>query len=506
MSATLREPVSKVDNAWWHMDTPDNHMVVTSVLLFDRPLDPTAVRELVEQRMLRFARFRQRIVTPLRALGEPQWELDADFDVDAHLHRVALPAPGGEEELRAMVSDVMSRPLDTAKPLWEVWMVDGDGGGGALISRIHHCVADGIALTRLLLSLTDEDADDAPDGEPEWWEARPRRLAGAPKHRGTVGMAVHLARRAAREAVTTVRHPAHASRVLGEARDDLAALTRVTFLPPEARTSLKGHLGVRKVVAWSDLIPLAEVKRIATTVQGTVNDVLVSAVAGGLRRHLLDGGDRVPETLELHATVPVNLRPLDGPIELGNRFGLVYPALPVGVADPLQRLRAIKDNLDQIKSTPEATVSIAVLDALGHGPAALERRFIEFFTSKSSMVLTNVPGPRHHRRFAGARLERVVSWAPPSGSLAMSLCIFSYSGDITIGLQTDASTIPEPQAIIDAVQAELAELGESGRTGAPVERTLSGRRAPTRFRRESPTTSSPGRPARSPSHATRPAG
>jgi WS/DGAT/MGAT family acyltransferase len=503
MSATLREPVSKVDNAWWHMDTPDNRMVVTSVLLFDRPLDPAAVRDLVEQRMLRFARFRQRIVTPLRDLGEPQWELDPDFDLDAHLHRVALPAPGGEEELRAMVSDVMSRPLDAAKPLWETWIVDGHNGGGALISRTHHCVADGIALTRLLLSLTDKDAADAPDGEPEWWEVRPRRLAGAPKRRGALGMAAHLTGIAAREVLSSVRDPAHASRVLREARDDLAALTRVTFLPAEARTSLKGHLGVRKVVTWSGLIPLAEVKRIATTVEGTVNDVLVSAVAGGLRRYLLDRGDRVPESLELHATVPVNLRPLDGPIELGNRFGLVYPALPVGIADPLQRLRAVKDNLDQIKDTPEATVAIAVLDALGHGPAALERRFIEFFTSKSSMVLTNVPGPRHHRRFAGARLERVVSWAPPSGSLAMSLCIFSYAGDITIGLQTDAGTIPEPQAIVDAVQAELAELGS---TDARAERTLSGRRAPTRFRRESPTTSSPGRPARSPSHATRPAG
>ena len=463
MSVTLREPVSKVDNAWWHMDAPDNHMVVTSVLIFDRPLDHEAVRSLIEDRMLKFPRFRQRIVTSLGGLGEPQWELDPNFDIEAHMHRAALPPPGDEQMLRSFVSETMSRPLDPAKPLWEDWLVEGYQGGGALVTRIHHCVADGIALTRLLLSLTDDDAEDAPVGEPEWWQAQPRRLAAAPRHRGTLGMAAHLTTLAAREGLTSVFHPSHAGKLAREGVDDLVALSRVTFLPAEAKTSLKGRLGVRKVVAWGRQIPLDEVKRIARSVHGTVNDVLVSAVAGGLRRYLVGRGDDVPESLELHATVPVNLRRLDGPIEMGNRFGLVYPALPVGIADPVQRLRAVKANIDKIKGTPEAIVAITVLDALGHAPEAVERLFIDFFTGKSSMVLTNVPGPRHFRRFAGARLLRVVSWAPPSGNLAMSVSIFSYAGNVTIALQTDATTIPDPQDIVAGIEAELHELGLRGR-------------------------------------------
>ena len=457
----VREPVSKVDNAWWHMDSPVNHMVVTSVLLFDEPLDHHAVIRLFEERMLPFERFRQHIVTPLRALGEPQWEVDPDFDIESHIHRVALPAPGDDEALRELVGDVMSTPLDPARPLWATWLVDGYGSGSAMISRIHHCVADGIALTRLLLSLTDEDPRDR-STEPEWWENKPRRMVGEPSHRGAVRGAAHLAAVAAREGLTSLRHPGHVRELARAGVDDLAALARVTFLPAEAETALRGRLGPRKVVAWSDNIPLAEVRRIAAAVNGTVNDVLVAAVTGAFRSYMVARGDDVPETLELHATVPVNLRPLDGPIALGNRFGLVYPALPVGVADPLQRLRKVKQNIDRIKGTPEALVAINVLDVLGHTPRAVEDVFLALFTSKSTTVLTNVPGPRHVRLFAGAPLRRVISWAPPSGSLAMSVSIFSYAGQITCTLATDANVVPDPEAIVSGIHAELHELGRAG--------------------------------------------
>ncbi len=471
MTTTLREPVSKVDTAWWHMESPVNHMVVTSVLLFDRPLQRARVRALFDDRMLRFPRFRQRIVTSLRGLNEPQWELVPDFDTDAHIHHLALPAPGDDEQLRALVGDIASMPLDPSAPLWAAWIVDGvHGRGGALVSRIHHCIADGIALTRLLLSLTDEDPTDR-SGETEWWEATPRRTLSEPAHRGTARAAAHVAAVAARQSLRSVRHPRHAAELAGEALGDARALARVTFLPEEAETSLRGELGVQKRVAWSGEIPLAGIKRIARSAGGTVNDVLVAAVTGGMRTYLLERGDMVPEQLELHATVPVNLRPLDGPITLGNRFGLVYPTLPVGVPDTLGRLRAVKRAMDEIKATPEAVVAITVLDALGHTPRAVEELFIQFFTSKSSMVLTNVPGPRHVRRFAGQPLRRVVSWAPPSGSLPMSVSIFSYAGNVTIALLTDAHRIPEPEAVVHAIEHEIDELRRCGLERSRAART-----------------------------------
>ncbi|HZS14330.1 MAG TPA: wax ester/triacylglycerol synthase family O-acyltransferase [Candidatus Dormibacteraeota bacterium] len=462
MSTTLREPVSKVDTAWWHMESPVNHMVVTSVLLFDRPLRRERVRALFEERMLRFPRFRQRIVTSLRGLNEPQWELDPDFDIDAHIHHLALPAPGDEQALRDLVGDIASLPLDPSAPLWASWIVDGvNGRGSALISRIHHCIADGIALTRLLLSLTDEDPTDR-SGQTEWWEATPQRTRGEPEHRGLVRGAAHVAGMAARESLQSVRHPQHAADLAGEALGDARALARVTFLPAEAETSLRRPLGTHKAVAWTEEIPLAGVKRIAHSVGGTVNDVLVAAVTGGLRTYLLERGEVVPEGLELHATVPVNLRPLDGPIALGNRFGLIYPTLPVGVPDTMDRLRAVKKAIDDIKATPEAVVAITVLDALGHTPKAVEELFIQFFTSKSSMVLTNVPGPRHRRRFAGVPLRRVVSWAPPSGSLPMSVSIFSYAGQVTIAVLGDTRCVPDAEGLVRAIEHEVAELRRAG--------------------------------------------
>ena len=317
----------------------------------------------------------------------------------------------------------------------------------------------------------------------------PKRMRGEPEHRGLVRGAAHVAGLAARESLRSVRHPGHAAELAGEAFDDARALARVTFLPVETETSLRGPLGAQKRVAWSEEIPLAGVKRTAHAVGGTVNDVLVAAITGGLRTYLLERGDAVPETLELHATVPVNLRPLDGPLALGNRFGLVYPTLPVGVPQTMERLRAVKEAMDQIKATPEAIVAITVLDALGHTPRAVEELFIQFFTSKSSMVLTNVPGPRHVRRFAGQPLRRVVSWAPPSGSLPMSVSIFSYAGRITIAVLSDARCIPDPTALVHAIEHEVDELrrcGQAQARAAEVVGTVAPRRKRATARRPAP--------------------
>jgi diacylglycerol O-acyltransferase / wax synthase len=479
MSTTLREPVGKVDTAWWHMESAVNHMVVTSVLLFDRPLQREKVRAVFEERMLTFPRFRQRIVTSLRGLNEPRWELVPDFRADAHIHRLALPAPGDEKALRELVGDIASLPLDPSAPLWAAWIVDGVGRGSALVSRIHHCIADGIALTRLLFSLTDEDPGD-PSGETEWWEVTPKRVRGESEHRGAVRGAAHIAGMVGHEWLETARHPRHAGELAGSAAENARALARVTFLPVETQTSLRGELGVQKRVAWSSEIPLAAVKQTAKAVHGTVNDVLLAAIAGGLRTYLLERGDMVADDLELHATVPVNLRPLDGPLALGNRFGLVYPALPVGVPDPLGRLHAVKRAMDDIKDTPEAVVAITVLDALGHSPRAVEDLAIRFFTSKSSMVLTNVPGPRHVRRLAGQPIRRVLSWAPPSGSLPMSVSIFSYAGCVTVALLSDARCIPDPQAVVYAIEHELDELRRAGVPRDVPAVRVAGRVAPRR--------------------------
>jgi WS/DGAT/MGAT family acyltransferase len=489
MSAT-RTPLSPVDTAWLHMESPTNHMVVTSVLLFDGTLDLDRLRRVYTQRLLTHERFRQRIVTPLRGLRTPHWELDGDFDLENHIHRVALPSPGGDGELQEFVADVMATPLDMSRPLWQAYIVD-TRNGTAVVTRIHHCIADGIALIRVLLSLTDT----VPDGDltamlPAWQVGESQQ-----QHRGMAGAALHLSIRGLRTAVDLAVRPDRAVGMARTAVAGAAAFVRVSTLPTEATTPLRGRLGVRKRVAWSQPIPLAQVKATARLVDGTVNDVLMTAATGAMRRYLAQRGTDV-EHLELHATVPVNLRGDVPDVALGNRFGLVYPVLPVGIADSLRRLRTVKRIMDGLKATPEAVMAIGVLGLLGRSPQAVERAAIDLFTSKSTTVLTNVPGPRQVHYLAGAPLRRILAWAPPSGSLSMSISILSYAGDVVVGFATDAHLAPDPEAMVAAFHDELDALAAAGIRREARRRVSPNGRARSR-RGPAPTVA--GRPRRSPS-------
>lgn len=453
--------MSHADAAWLHMDRPTNLMVITGVLWFDQPPDWEGVRERIRQRMVeRFPRFRQRVVEGRAPLSGPHWEDDPNFDHDLHFHRVALPPPGDRAALQAFVADLMASPLDRSKPLWNFHLVDGYGDGAALVGRIHHCIADGIALGRVLLSLTDEspDAGIAPDDGAGTSEPRrgPLRTFARPVARilsavrGAGGALAH-------EAIEVGRHPSHLQDLAASGRADLEALARLLFMGADPATPLKGELGVAQRVTWSEPLPLAEVKAIGHRTGTTVNDVLLTAVAGALRRYLSGRGGPVEE---LTALVPFNLRPLDQPLppDLGNRFGLVFLPLPVGIEDPRRRLDEVHRRMEEIKRSPEGAISYGVLDAIGRTPAQIEKLFVELFTAKGSAVMTNVPGPRQRVYMAGTPVRGVLVWAPCSGDVSMSVAIFSYAGEVTVALKVDAGLIPDPEAIISGFEREVASL------------------------------------------------
>jgi len=448
------------DAAWLRMDRPENLMVITSVLWFDRPLALAPLRTILSKRLVeRFPRFAQRVVDD-GALGGVHWEDDPSFDLDLHLHHVALPQPGGRAELQALVADLMARPLDRSKPLWHTWVVDGYEHGGALVTRMHHCIADGIALARVMLSLTDAVPAapvpapiDLSDHDRE--RSLFRRTAGplAP----ALGAGRAVAGALAHESVETLRHPSHAGELARGAAGVAKALAKELATPADPRGPLRGDLRPGERVAWCSPVPLADVRRIARAHDATVNDVLVAAVVGGLRRWML--GQRAIEK-EIHAMVPFNLRPLDQPLprELGNRFGLVLLALPLLEADPGARLHETHRRMQAIKDSPEGPVSYGVLGAMGLSPPAVEAQLIDLFSAKASLVLTNVPGPRAPVYLAGTQLRGVLVWAPCAGSVSTSVSIFSYDGQVTIGFMVDAGLIPVPEEIVAAVDEELAAL------------------------------------------------
>jgi WS/DGAT/MGAT family acyltransferase len=439
-----------VDAAWLRMEDPTNLMMVTGVLLFDGRLDVDRVRSVVAERLLAFPRFRQRVEQPLWGLWPPLWVTDDRFDLDAHVHHVALPAPGGKEELEAFVSDLLSTPLDFSKPLWQLHVVE-HADGGALVSRVHHCIADGLALVQVLLSLTDTTARPrrrsapaapaAPDGEAAA-AAGPLLRAGGWLAQAGFGL---------------VRDPEQAVRVAGLGAGAASTLARLALLPGDPGTSLRGQLGVMKRAAWSEPIPLAEVKAAGAAAGGTINDVLVAAAAGALRDYLAARGDDVRDR-EIRVAVPVNLRPADQAHRLGNRFGLVFLALPIGVADPLERVAEVKRRMDELKSSLQPVVALGTLGAIGYLPSAMQPLPVSFFGSKASAVLTNVPGPRQPLYLAGRPLRRAMFWVPQSGRLGLGISILSYAGEVMVGVASDVGLVPDPQAIVDAFQAEIHAL------------------------------------------------
>ena len=432
--------MSSADAAWLHMDRPTNLMVINSVLWFDEPVDWDTYTAVVRERLVeRFDRFRQR---PAEGLTGPHWE-DVELDLELHVHHVALPAPGDRRALETFVSDRVAAPLDRSRPLWEVYLIDGFGDGAAVLTRMHHCIADGIALARVMLTLTD-GGPTAGDGMFE-------------SSGGGVALAT-LARAAgalAHDVIEAVRHPRDA---LATAVDDTQTLAKLMLPGSDPSSAIKGDQRAAHHVAWSDPIDLWRVKRAARSLDATVNDVLVSAVTGAVAERLRSAGE-APD--DVHALVPFNLRPRDEPLprELGNRFGLVLLGLPVGIEDRLERTLEVKRRMDAIKHGHEGAISYGILELMGRTPAMVEGRLIDYFSAKGSMVLTNVPGPRHHLSVAGTPLAGVLVWAPCSGSIGMSVSIFSYAGKVTVGFLTDAGLVPDPGTLADATRAETLALG-----------------------------------------------
>lgn len=453
--------LSSADTAWLHMDRPTNLMVINSVQLFDEPLDWERFRLITQSRLVdRYPRFRQRVVESRVPLRAPKWEDDPDFALEHHLHHLALPAPGDRAALQELLGDLMTAPLDRNRPLWHLYMVDGFGSGAAIICRMHHCIADGIALARVMLSLTDSqpDAGIAPSslGGDRPHSGGPLGSLAGPAER-VLAVTGHVSAAVLRQGADVVIAPSHAMRLAGSVARDGATALRLLLTPADAASAIKGDPGISRRVAWGEPISLARVKRIAHAHDATVNDVLTAALSGALRHYLLERGSPVRE---IQALVPFNLRPLDEPVprELGNKFGLVFLPLPVGVSGSLRRLIEVHKRMGEIKRSREGPVSYGLLSATGLTPEPLERRIIDLFTGKGTAVVTNVAGPAEPVYLAGVPVRAVLVWAPTSGHIGMSVSMFSYRGEVTIGLMVDAALVPHPDDVVQQLDRELAAL------------------------------------------------
>ncbi|HVF35916.1 MAG TPA: wax ester/triacylglycerol synthase family O-acyltransferase [Candidatus Saccharimonadia bacterium] len=453
-----REAMSKVDTAWLRMERPTNLMMITGVMMFETPLDPGRFKRLLAERFLEFRRFRQKAVD---SASGAYWETDVDFDLDWHVRVTALPGDAGKLELEKLVSELASTPLDHSKPLWQFHVVERYGGGSALISRIHHCYADGIALVQVLLSLTEVELKPEQRGDlsRSWLRedrgtVMQRLLEPA---RAGFNQAVHVGGKVIAKGRELLNDPSLAGMLAYEGSEIARELAIALTLPDDPPTRFRGALGVSKRVAWADPLPLDEVKTIGRALGCTVNDVLLASACGALRGYLVDQGEEI-DGITIRATVPVNLRPLEHAKKLGNHFGLVFLELPIGEPNPLRRLERIAANMRQLKRSRQAIVAFGLLAALGMSPAALQRPALEMFSRKATAVATNVPGPQMPLYFAGAKITEQMFWVPQTGSIGLGLSILSYNGAVHFGLIADAKLVPDPDEVIRRFTLEFEKL------------------------------------------------
>ena len=444
------ERLAAVDHAWLRMDDPTNLMIINGCLVLERLLDRERLKDLLARRLLSIPRFRERVV---RRGGNPYWEIDPGFDLDAHVLETELPAPGDDGALREVVSSLMSEPLGLDRPLWRFHLIDGYKGGCVIMGRLHHCIGDGMALLLVLLSLT--DSTPGPDSDNPFADLfrRPPRSVEAAKE---------LASQIMPDGIRLLEQTAAAFQSLGPFKTGVlstGAFARLLGRPADPKTRFKGALGVPKRVAWSEPVPLSVVREVGKQLGGTINDVLVSAMTGGLRRYLDRYGERA-HGLSFRAAMPVNLRSLDRMSELGNRFGLIFLSLPLGEDDPVSRLAEVRRRALALKRSAEPVVVYAILRMLGVVPLAVQRMVVKIFGTKATAVMTNVPGPREILLLAGTPIRELFFWVPQSGKLGLGISIMSYAGHVRLGLASDAGLVPDPELIVQGFHEELEALRE----------------------------------------------
>lgn len=459
LSAGTAEQLTAVDSAWLRMDEPSNRMVINGVLVFAEPITRDDLVGVIEERLLSIPRFRQRIVFEEK-LRHCRWEEDAHFDLAHHVFRCRLGPPGGRIALQRTVGNLMVAPFDPGHPPWQFHLIEGYDGRSALMVRLHHSLGDGIALMLVLLSLAD------PVGRERLWNEEENPFhALFSGTRCDLARVRRLAERLMPEGMRLMLQPAE--RLAAEGRwlkgmAVTAALGRLALRPPDPRTALKGRLSPRKRVAWSHAVPIERLRRAGHGLHVTVNDLIIAAVTGGLRRYLLARGEPVRARLAVRAAVPVNLRTLGGMDRLGNQFGLVFLGLPVGVADPLARLGEVHRRMRGLRRSAEPLVTYGILRAMGRAPLPVQRGVVRLLATKTTAVMTNVPGPRTPLAMAGKRIRDIFFWVPQAGRVGIGISIMSYAGSARLGVGTDAGLVPDPERIVQGFEEDLAGLLKAG--------------------------------------------
>jgi len=462
------ERMSRVDTAWLRMDTDANLMMIVGVWLLEPRIEYAALCRCIEERLLKYRRFHQKVVEDATGAS---WVDDGGFDIRRHVLREKLARRGGRSRRAALqerVGELAATRLDPARPLWQFHLIeDYEPDRSALVARIHHCIGDGIALIAVMMSIVDggrsppqrarKTADDA---QGDWLGAavlKPlTQLTVKALGMSGDGLArsLELLARPSQPVLGSIGGSLELARTGMQVASDLAALA---LMPDDSPTRLKGKPGRGKRVAWSEPMPLDEVKAVGKALGCSINDVLLASVAAALGAWLASHGDATAGR-EIRAMVPVNLRPLEQAHELGNRFGLVPLLLPIGIVNPVERVYAVQRRMQALKGSYQPVLAFGLLALAGLLIKPVQAALLNMFAKKATAVMTNVPGPATPMKFCGSTLKQTMFWVPQSGDIGVGVSILSYAGGVQFGLITDSHLCPDPQAVIERFRPEFEKL------------------------------------------------
>jgi WS/DGAT/MGAT family acyltransferase len=481
--------MTSLDATFYYLERTGQLLHVAGVYTVEGKIDFDRLVADLSARMHLIPRYTQRVVTVPLNLAHPTWEPDPRFDIRHHVRHHHLRGGGDDAQLTQLVSRLFAEPLPRNRPLWDLHLIDGYRGDRSVIfSKVHHCMIDGVSGVQLLGVLFDPSPTPAPPPPPEQTPDAPplptpsRQLARAVQE-GVRGTATQ-----ARALWGLVRHPRRGFAELGQATDALRELMNVvmTSTPP---TPFNGHVSTLRRVVWTTF-SLNETKAIKNRLGGTVNDVVLTVITAALRRYLEEHGTS-PERTELRAMLPVNVRRPDEHLQLGNRVSMLIAPLPIGILDPLERLRQVIGATAQLKNRGQAARMTRMVDLLDLLPAAVQKPlgWLQVQAAPINTVCTNVPGPPVSLYAQGKRLETMIPVVPLAQGVGLAFAILSYADTLTIGITTDPALVPDSERIA----ALLGEGMEELRGLAGVE--LAVRRGPVRPERQRRRESAPSRVA-----------
>ena len=460
--------LSPLDASFLHVEDDVSHMHIGSVAVFEGPQPPFAdLVDMVESKLDLVPRYRQRVRFVPLELGRPVWVDDEHFNLEYHLRHTALPSPGGETDLRKLVGRVMSQQLDRARPLWEIWVVEGlEDGRWAMIAKTHHALVDGVSGTDLLAVIMDLSPDaERPEHASAWTPSpSPSGLELMVDALENVIRSPYEQMRAFRAQTRVLR------RLLGYAGEVASGLVSMGGLVrPTPLSTLNGPLGPHRRYAWAST-SVDDIKQVRKALGGTFNDVVLASITNGFRELLLardEDVERVVRTL-----VPVSVRPRDssgkavGDGTFENKVSAMFAELPVELEDPVLRLHAISEQMKDLKESKQAVAGEALTSMSGFAPPMLLALGMRLATRAGqrnvNTVTTNVPGPQFPLYAAGRRMMRAFPYVPLAGQVRLGVAIFSYDGEVNFGITGDYDSTADIDVLAGGIEDGMTQMLKAG--------------------------------------------